>query len=150
MTIPRILLIVAALYLIWRVLGAVGRRRSAEMAGAEDFSKFSARSRERRSGFDGDVAGRLDRQLAPEKLGGGGMADSDKNAVSLKRVDRAGCDILDARAGDAQRVLIADDLLDHMIEENRDVFLRQQTLHENTLAAEFVAAVDDRHMRREI
>ncbi len=44
----RVLIIVLALYLIWRMLSAKGKRVHKSAAGAEDFSKFSGRSRERR------------------------------------------------------------------------------------------------------
>lgn len=44
----RIIIIVAVLYLLWRVLTAWGRRTAASGRGAEDFSRFSARSRDRR------------------------------------------------------------------------------------------------------
>ena len=44
----RIIIIVAVLYILWRVLAALGRRSVAEGKGAEDFSRFSGRSRVRR------------------------------------------------------------------------------------------------------
>jgi hypothetical protein len=44
----RILLLVIVLFLVWRVLATVGRRLSREAAGADDFSRFSARRRDRR------------------------------------------------------------------------------------------------------
>ncbi|RLE17853.1 MAG: hypothetical protein DRJ65_22190 [Acidobacteria bacterium] len=44
----RIIIIVAVLYLLWRVLAAMGRRTVASGKGAEDFSRFNARSRDRR------------------------------------------------------------------------------------------------------
>ncbi len=44
----RIIIIVAVLYLLWRVLAAVGRRSATTGRGAEDFSRFSGRSRDRR------------------------------------------------------------------------------------------------------
>ena len=44
----RIIIIVAVLYLLWRVLTAMGRRSVASGKGAEDFSRFNARSRDRR------------------------------------------------------------------------------------------------------
>ena len=44
----RIIIIVAVLYLLWRVLAAMGRRTVESGKGAEDFSRFNARSRDRR------------------------------------------------------------------------------------------------------
>lgn len=44
----RIIIIVAVLYLLWRVLAAMGRRTVSSGKGAEDFSRFNARSRDRR------------------------------------------------------------------------------------------------------
>lgn len=44
----RIIIIVAVLYVLWRVLTAMGRRSAASGRGAEDFSRFNARSRDRR------------------------------------------------------------------------------------------------------
>ena len=44
----RIIIIVALLYVLWRVLAALGRRTAASGKGAEDFSRFNARSRDRR------------------------------------------------------------------------------------------------------
>lgn len=44
----RIIIIVAVLYVLWRVLAAMGRRTAASGKGAEDFSRFNARSRDRR------------------------------------------------------------------------------------------------------
>ena len=44
----RIVVIVAVLYVLWRVLTALGRRVSAAGKGSEDFSRFSVRSRDRR------------------------------------------------------------------------------------------------------
>jgi hypothetical protein len=43
----RTLLIVIVLYVIWRVLYAYGRRMDRRSRGAEDFSKFSAKRRDR-------------------------------------------------------------------------------------------------------
>lgn len=44
----RIIIIVAVLYVLWRVLGAMGRRTAASGRGAEDFSRFNVRSKDRR------------------------------------------------------------------------------------------------------
>ncbi len=44
----RIIIIVVVLYVLWRVLTAMGRRTAASGKGAEDFSRFNARSRDRR------------------------------------------------------------------------------------------------------
>ncbi len=44
----RIIIIVAVLYVAWRVLTAIGRRTAEGSKGAEDFSRFNARSRDRR------------------------------------------------------------------------------------------------------
>jgi hypothetical protein len=60
----RFLLFVIVLYAIWRVLTVVGKRLNRRSAGAEDYSRFSARRR----GRDGEApnAGRApDESLAP-------------------------------------------------------------------------------------
>ncbi len=44
----RIALFVLILYVVWRILSAWGRKAASEGRGAEDFSRFSARSRDRR------------------------------------------------------------------------------------------------------
>ncbi len=44
----RIIIIVAVLYVLWRLVTAIGRRSVASGKGAEDFSRFNARSRDRR------------------------------------------------------------------------------------------------------
>lgn len=44
----RIVLIVAALFVLWRLLTALGKRSATTRRGAEDFSRFSAKSRDRR------------------------------------------------------------------------------------------------------
>ena len=44
----RIIIIVAVLYVLWRVVTAIGRRSVASGKSAEDFSRFNARSRDRR------------------------------------------------------------------------------------------------------
>lgn len=44
----RIIIIVAVLYVLWRLLAAIGRRTVESGKGAEDFSRFNARSRDRR------------------------------------------------------------------------------------------------------
>jgi len=46
----RFLFITVVLYIVWRVLHAYGRRIARQRKGAEEFSRFSARSRERREG----------------------------------------------------------------------------------------------------
>jgi len=49
--VQRIAVIVLVLFVLWRVLTAVGKRLMKDSAGAEDFSKFSARRRDRRNRF---------------------------------------------------------------------------------------------------
>ncbi|MCD4750425.1 MAG: hypothetical protein K8R59_13730 [Thermoanaerobaculales bacterium] len=44
----RIIFLVLLLYVAWRVLAAWGRRTVRDGAGAEDFSRYSPRSRDRR------------------------------------------------------------------------------------------------------
>lgn len=44
----RIIIFVAVLYVLWRVLAAMGRRSAASGRGAEDFSRFNVRSKDRR------------------------------------------------------------------------------------------------------
>ena len=53
MGLTRLLLIVAGLYLVWRVLSSLGRKLQNRGAGAEDFSRFSARRRGRKSEREG-------------------------------------------------------------------------------------------------
>ena len=49
--VQRIALIVLVLFILWRLLTAVGKRLVRDSAGAEDFSRFSARRRDRRDRF---------------------------------------------------------------------------------------------------
>ncbi len=44
----RLLLVVAILYVVWRVLNAMGRRLARRSPGADAFSRFSAAGRRRR------------------------------------------------------------------------------------------------------
>jgi hypothetical protein len=46
--VQRILLIVVVLFIIWKVASAFGKRMSRQSAGADDFSRFSARRRDHR------------------------------------------------------------------------------------------------------
>ncbi len=48
----RLLLFTVILYVIWRILIVVGNRLRRRSAGAESFSRFSARRRERRLGAE--------------------------------------------------------------------------------------------------
>lgn len=45
----RLLLFVILLYVVWRVLYVVGQKLTKRSSGADAFSRFSAKSRERRS-----------------------------------------------------------------------------------------------------
>lgn len=56
----KVLIVIAALYIVWRLLTARGRRMADTGAGADDFSRFSYRSRKRRQ--------RQQRQRAEELL----------------------------------------------------------------------------------
>ncbi len=60
---PRIVFIVLALFLMWRVLAALGRRRSAGDLGADSYSRFSPRQRRRRLDLDGAAE-----EPSPEEL----------------------------------------------------------------------------------
>lgn len=48
MVLQRIALLVLALYIIWRVITIWGRNLQKKSSGSDDFSRFSARSRDRR------------------------------------------------------------------------------------------------------
>lgn len=60
---PRIVFIVLALFLVWRVLAALGRRRFAGDLGADSYSRFSPRRRRRRLDLDGAAE-----ESSPEEL----------------------------------------------------------------------------------
>jgi hypothetical protein len=45
---PRIVLVVLALFLVWRILSAIGKRASSSKFGADSFSRFAPRQRRRR------------------------------------------------------------------------------------------------------
>jgi len=63
---PRIVLIVLALFVLWRLLSAIGRRLSTDGHGADSYSRFSPRARRRRrtdSGAESD-----ERHRPPEAL----------------------------------------------------------------------------------
>ncbi len=53
----RLLLFTAVLYVIWRILIVVGNRLRRRSPGAEAFSRFSARRRERRLGPEESLVG---------------------------------------------------------------------------------------------
>jgi len=59
----RIVFFVLALFVIWRVLSAVGKRRASSGLGADAYSRFNPRQRRRRKNLD-DVR----RQASPEEL----------------------------------------------------------------------------------
>jgi hypothetical protein len=59
----RIVFLVFALFLVWRVLAALGKRRSAGGLGADSYSRFSPRQRRRRLDLD-----REEEQRPPEEL----------------------------------------------------------------------------------
>ena len=44
----RILIFVTALFIIWKLVAAFGKRSSKESSGADDFSRFSAKQRDHR------------------------------------------------------------------------------------------------------
>lgn len=54
----RLLLFVIFLYVVWRILYVVGQKLAGKSPGADAFSRFSGKSRERRAG----------REEAPERL----------------------------------------------------------------------------------
>jgi hypothetical protein len=49
---PRIVFIVLALFVLWRVLASLGKRRAAGGLGADSYSRFSPRQRRRRLDLD--------------------------------------------------------------------------------------------------
>lgn len=53
MGLQRFLIIVGLLFVAWRILMALAKRQSSRWAGSEDFSRFSARRRDRRERFGG-------------------------------------------------------------------------------------------------
>jgi hypothetical protein len=59
----RIVLIVLALFVVWRLLSAVGRKNASSGLGADSYSRFNPRQRRRRLDLE-DVQ----RQVAPEEL----------------------------------------------------------------------------------
>lgn len=61
---PRIVLIVLALFVLWRLLSAIGRRLSNDGHGADSYSSFSPQARRRRRAASGSDSGRI----APETL----------------------------------------------------------------------------------
>ncbi len=61
---PRIVLMVLALFVLWRLLSAIGRRLSNDAHGADSYSRFSPRARRRRR----DAAGTDADRAAPEAL----------------------------------------------------------------------------------
>lgn len=52
--IPRIVFIVLALFVVWRVLSALGKRMVSGGLGADSYSRFSPRERGRRRDLDHD------------------------------------------------------------------------------------------------
>jgi len=65
MGLRRIIIFIGLLFVAWRVLSALTKRRQVDSwAGSEDFSRFSARRRDRRQRFGTED----EQQPAPEEL----------------------------------------------------------------------------------
>ena len=78
------------------------------------------------------------------------MANGDENAVGfhLMRLTRLG--VFNARAGDAERVFITENFINRAVPQHIDFLMRQQTLFENFLAAQRIAAMHQRHFAGKI
>lgn len=60
---PRVVFIVLALFLVWKVVAALGKRKSVRDLGADSYSRFSPRQRRSRLDLDGEAE-----KSAPEEL----------------------------------------------------------------------------------
>ena len=97
-----------------------------------------------------DVAGRLHLELAGEQFGGRRVADGDEHAVDRALGDRAGLDVLQPHAGDLERIVVADHVVEHAVPDHLDLGMLEQPLLHDLFGAEGVAPVHDRHLGGEI
>src|SRR5215510_2717752 len=116
------------------------------VAGRED-AGHRGRRRERR-GLD--VARGLHIQLLHEQLGGGGVADGDEYAVRRVLAARAGFDVAQNDAFHLQRVLLAQNLVQHGVPDHGNFPILEQTILQNLFCAECIAPVHERDARSEI
>src|SRR5260221_14781659 len=78
------------------------------------------------------------------------MADGDEDALARHGPRRAGLGVAQDDAGEARRVLLADDLLDDAVPYDGDLGIAEQPILQDLLGAQAVAAMDQRHPRRVI
>src|SRR5689334_7425116 len=82
----------------------------------------------------------LERDLIAEDAGDRRVADRDEHAVAGQRLDRAALDVTESDAGDARRILLADDLLDGAVPDGPDLRVAEQPVLHDLLGAQRVAA----------
>ena len=73
-----------------------------------------------------------------------------KTPSSLRSSRCAGLHVADDDAGDALRVFRAFDVFEHAVPHHFDLRVIEQALLQDLLGAEAVAAMDDRHLAREV
>ncbi len=101
-------------------------------------------------GGGGDIAAGVDLELALEQLGRRVVADGDEHAVDGERARLAALEVAQPRAGDAGWVFRSDDLVDHAVPRDLDLVLAEQAVLQHLVGAQPVAAVNQRHLGREL
>src|SRR4051812_25015591 len=94
------------------------------------------------SGFDLDIAVRIELQLAAEQFGRRRVADGDEAAFRLDPADLAGAGVAKIETDQPFRLAAGDEAVDHLVPENPDVRMGEEAVLENLLGAQAVAAVD--------
>ena len=88
-----------------------------------------------------NIAVRLHRDLALEYFRRRRMADGDEDAVGRDLVALAGFQVLQPRAGDAQRRFLPENLFKRGVPDHMDLLMREQPLLQDALGAQLAAAV---------
>ena len=94
-----------------------------------------------------DVAFVVQLDMAFEDGGCRVMSDGDENTVEGALGNFVSLDVTQLRAGDARRVVVADNVFHHVVPKNFDFRICEQPLLQNFFRAQLVAAMDERSSR---
>src|SRR5690606_35963339 len=103
-----------------------------------------------RAGLDLDIAVVAHIDLTLENFRRGRVADGDENAVDFALLAFAGFHVADDNTGDALGIFRAFDVFQHAIPHHFDRRVVEESLLQNSLGPKAVAAMDDRHLAREV
>ena len=73
------------------------------------------------------------------------MADGDEDAMHGPFLGRAGLHVAQLHMGDAGRLFVAADLVEHAVPHDLDLRVAEQTLLQDALGTEMIAPVHDGH-----